>query len=108
MAMTLLRVALLQLSSHGANAPTALAEGERWCRAAAALGADVAVLPEMWQLGYQACPADPDGRAVWCALATAEHGPFVAHFRALAAELGMAIVATYLQRWPGAPRNAAT
>jgi N-carbamoylputrescine amidase len=106
--MTRLRVALLQPASHGANVPTALAEGERWCRSAAALGADVAVLPELWQLGYQACPSDPGARAVWTELATEEGEPFVEHFRALAVELRMAIVITYLQRRPGAPRNAAT
>ncbi|HSD82167.1 MAG TPA: carbon-nitrogen hydrolase family protein, partial [Solirubrobacteraceae bacterium] len=37
-----------------------------------------------------------------------EDGPFVERFRALAAELRMAIVVTYLQRWDGGPRNAAT
>ena len=106
--MTRLRVALLQLARHGANVPTALAEGERRCRSAAALGADVALLPELWQLGYQACPSDAAGRAVWTDLATEEGEPFVERFRALAVELRMAIVITYLQRRPGAPRNAAT
>jgi predicted amidohydrolase len=32
--------------------------------------------------------------------------PFVTHFRRLAAELNMAIALTYLERWPGAPRNS--
>lgn len=104
-----MRVALLQLASHAADVPAALRGGERWCRSAAALGADVAVLPELWQIGYEPCPDDPPGRAAWCALATGEDGPFVEHFRSLAAELGMAIVVTYLQRWGGGgPRNAAT
>jgi predicted amidohydrolase len=106
--MPALRIALLQLASHGADEATAVREGERWCRRAAALGADVALFPEMWQLGYQACPDHAAGRHAWCALATDEHGPFVERFARLAAELRMAIVVTYLQRWVPAPRNAAT
>ena len=87
--MPTLRVALLQLASHGADVETALREGERWCRTAADLRADVAVFPEMWQLGYQACPIDAAGRDAWCALATDEDGPFVGHFRRLAAQQGV-------------------
>jgi predicted amidohydrolase len=58
--------------------------------------------------------ADPeralrDGeRAEWLAHATTLDGPFVSYFRALARELGVAIVITYLEAWPGAPRNTAT
>jgi len=106
--MSSLRVALLQLRSPSADPQRALREGERACRDAAGLGADVALFPEMWQVGYAPCPADDGGRAAWSALATGTDGPFVARFRELAAELGMAIVITYLQRWDGAPRNAAT
>jgi N-carbamoylputrescine amidase len=95
-----LTVALLQLPSHGADPARALHDGERACREAAALGSDVALFPEMWQIGYT-LPA-PE------ALATPTDGPFVGRFRALARELGMAIVITYLQRWDGPPRNAAT
>jgi predicted amidohydrolase len=32
-------------------------------------------------------------------------GPFVSRFRGLARELNMAIALTYLERWPGLPRN---
>jgi predicted amidohydrolase len=106
--MSTVRVALLQLPGNGVRERAALGAGERACRTAAGLGADIAVLPEMWQIGYEPCPADPPGREAWCARAIAEDSPFVAHFRALAAELGMAIVVTYLQRWDGAPRNTAT
>ena len=74
-----------------------------WCRAAAQAGADVAVLPELWQLGYAPCPTDPEGHAAWCAQATGAGGSFVCGFRALAAELGMAIVVTHLQPGVAAP-----
>jgi predicted amidohydrolase len=98
--MPSLTVALLQLKSRGADPAQALQDGERACRQAAALGADLALFPEMWQIGYTLPPPE--------ALATPTDGPFVAHFRALARELQMAIVVTYLQRWDGPPRNAAT
>src|SRR3954467_5282211 len=106
-------VALLQLESPGAATERALRDGEWACRDAAARGAggapcrdaagrgaDVALFPEMWQIGYTLPPPE--------ALATPADGPFVGHFRALARELELAIVITYLQRWDGPPRNAAT
>ena len=71
-------------------------------------GADVGPVPELWQLGYASCPAEPVERAAWLAHATTLDGPFVSHFRELARELGLAIVITYLENWPGAPRNTAT
>jgi N-carbamoylputrescine amidase len=106
--VTSLTVALLQFRSPGPEPERALQEGARACREAARLGADVALFPEMWQVGYAPCPTDDAGREAWSALATEPDGQFVARFRELATELGIAIVITYLQRWDGAPRNAAT
>jgi N-carbamoylputrescine amidase len=103
-----LNVALLQLESPGPDPARALHAGADACRRAAALGADVALFPEMWQIGYGRCPRDREGRAAWLARAAPSNGPFVGRFRALARELRMAIVVTYLQAGPGAPRNAAT
>jgi predicted amidohydrolase len=105
--MSILRVALLQLPSCGEDTERALRDGERACRDAAARGADLALFPEMWQIGYSPAPAG-ERLAQWLGLATGVDGPFVGHFRALARELELAIVITYLQRWPGAPRNTAT
>ena len=76
----------------------------------------------MWSIGYgfeagepplQAPPvssgAVPQAAlARWRGQAIARDGPFVAHFAALAAELGLAIAVTYLEEWPGAPRNTVT
>jgi predicted amidohydrolase len=106
--MASMRIALLQLKTRGAHAERALQEGDRACRRAAALGADVALFPEMWQIGYAPAPHDSVRLAEWTALATDADGRFVGHFRQLARRLGMAIVVTYLQRWEGSPRNAAT
>lgn len=95
--MSTLRVALLQLASHGADLEANLEKGLAACRQAMAMGADIALFPEMWSVGY-----------ALDSLATAI-GPdsvFVRAFQALARELDLAIALSYLERWPGAPRNA--
>ncbi len=107
-AMGSMTVALLQLRSRGPDPERALRDGDHACREAARLGADVALFPEMWQTGYATYATDAACRRAWSDLATTTDGPFVSHFRTLAAELGIAIVITYLQRWDDAPRNAAT
>ena len=50
--------------------------------------------------------AREEARARWQERAIARDGPFIAHHRALAEELGMAIAVTYLEKWNGAPRNS--
>ena len=104
--MTLLRVALLQLVSHATDLAANIAKGEAFCRRVAALGADVALLPEMWNIGHTPCPSDADGRAAWRALALTQSSDYVTHFRTLAGELDMAIALTYLERRGEAVRNS--
>lgn len=142
--MRTLTVALLQLADPGSHLDANLAVGEDACRRAKAVGADIAVFPEMWSTGYHSAlpepdaadaaaseaagadsgnlfrapqrwtrasaqaadPLPPEPEKVWGELAVGRDSPFVAHFRALAAELDMAIALTYLERWQGAPRNA--
>jgi predicted amidohydrolase len=94
--MASLKVALVQSRSHGADPDFALREGERTCREAARGGADVVLFPELWQLGYASCPAEPAQRAAWLAHAATLDGPF------------LGIIITYLEDWPDAPRNTAT
>jgi N-carbamoylputrescine amidase len=103
-----LTIALLQLQSGGADRDSNLARGLAACHAAAAMGADIALFPEMWSIGYTACPERNPGRQNWLDLAIDSDDPFVGAFRELAAELGIAIAITYLQAWPGGPRNALT
>jgi N-carbamoylputrescine amidase len=137
-AMGIFTVALLQLDQPSADLDRNAHLGEEACRAAARMGADLALFPEMWSNGYQTVtPEVPDeilyrhpsfwsagGRmsgqdaepaarrglpsadAVWGGQPVAADGPFVSRFRELAAQLGMAIALTYLQQWPGNPRNA--
>jgi N-carbamoylputrescine amidase len=106
--METLTVALLQLRSPGADPDRARSVGEAACREAARLGADLALFPEMWQIGYASWDDPETTRTAYEALATETDGPFVGHFCELAAELEMAIVITYLERRQGDLRNAAT
>ena len=104
--MGLLKVALLQLASHGTDQEKNLAKGDEFCRRARDAGADIALFPEMWNNGYSFFdPAKPGDREVWQRQAITPDGEFVTHFRNLAEELGMAIGLTYLEQWEGGPRN---
>lgn len=107
--MGTLKAALLQMAACGSDQEANLEKGERWCRRASAMGADIALFPEMWNVGYT-CGFDgerDDFRAAWAAGAVGPEDPFVVHFRDLARELDMAIALTYLERWdgPAGPRN---
>jgi len=118
--MSTLTVALLQVEAAGRDQTENLVRGEAACRRAAAMGADIALFPEMWNIGYALAegplddaecgpddaehgPAAPSRRH---ASAVSPDGPFVTHFRRLSAELDMAIAFTFLEEWPGAPRNS--
>lgn len=104
-----LTVALLQMIPHGDDQAANMAKAERFCREAAAKGADIALMPEMCNIGYTRFDADkPGAREAAYAAAVATDGAWVQHFRHLARELRMAIAVTYMQKWPGAPRNAVT
>lgn len=101
-----LRIALLQALPSGSDPDANLAKGEELCRRARELGADIALFPEMWSIGYRFFDrAQPGAREEWAARATPADGPFVAHFRALARELDMAIALTYLEQSNPGPRN---
>jgi predicted amidohydrolase len=52
LAMSVLRIALLQMAAAGTDQDANLAKGDAFCRQAAALGADIALFPEMWNIGY--------------------------------------------------------
>jgi predicted amidohydrolase len=104
--MSSLKVALLQLTAQGTDQAANLAKGERSCREAKAMGADIALFPEMWNIGYTFFdPKIVGAREAWAAQAVRPDGEFVRRFQRLAKELDMAVVLTYLEEWPGAPRN---
>lgn len=100
--MGILNLALLQIAPRD-TVQGNLEKGVEYCRRARELGADIALFPEMWSNGYRIY-----GRPVpeWTAEAIPADGPFAETFRALAAQLGMAIGVTLLERWAGGPRNS--
>lgn len=113
----MLTVALLQLAPEPTDY---LTRGTEACRQAAATGADIALFPEMWNVGYRSTrttefwgvyrsPGEwgneetPDLKPVWEGLAISVDSDFVRHFRELARELDMAIALTFLE---DGPRNS--
>jgi predicted amidohydrolase len=104
-----IKVALLQMTACGTDQAANRDKGEAFCRQASAAGADIALFPEMWNIGYTFFdPSQPGARENWQAQAVGRADAFVRHFRALAEELRMAIALTYLECWDGGPRNAMT
>jgi N-carbamoylputrescine amidase len=118
--MSSLTIALLQLTSCADDIALNQAKGERYCRQAADMGADVALFPEMWSNGYRSFaapdgvwgdfyrspeiwardsrPAPPIDAAAyqrWADGAVDEGGADVTAFCELARELNMAIAVTY-------------
>jgi predicted amidohydrolase len=105
--MSTLKVALLQLFSAGYDQASNQAKGGQFCRLSRQMGADIALFPEMWNIGYQIPePDQPGDIAAWQAHAIDQNAAFVLYFRQLARELALAIALTYLEKWPGRPRNS--
>ena len=98
--MQQLRVALLQLLPEGSPEANLL-KGLNACRKAKELGAEIALFPELWNIGYNLSsdPAELKKRAV------PADGAFVSAFGDLARELEMAIGITFLEEYSPAPRN---
>jgi N-carbamoylputrescine amidase len=119
------------MTSCGSDQDANREKGATFCRRAREMGADVALFPEMWNVGYPpfdgvppnggnvwrspavwqttripAQTIDPDIRRRWQAQAIERQSAFVQHYQALARELELAIALTYLERWDGAPRNS--
>lgn len=127
--MSTLKVALLQMSACGCDQAAHLAKGEAFCRQAAAMGADLALFPEMWNTGYtSAHPWAPESdlwrhperwteeaiqeaatlrlEEVWQGQAIRCDDAFIQRFQALARELNMAIAITYLEDREGRLHNS--
>ncbi|NLH17595.1 MAG: carbon-nitrogen hydrolase family protein, partial [Phycisphaerae bacterium] len=106
---SLLKVALLQMRPDGNNQSANMDKAEKFCRQAAAQGADIALMPEMWNIGYTGFDPKKDGaREAFVQQAVANDHPSIQRFAKLADELDMAIAVTYEQAWYPAPRNVVT
>jgi predicted amidohydrolase len=102
-----LKVALLQMASNGLDQEANLTKGDEYCRKAKELDSDIALFPEMWNIGYTFFdPSSPDGHEEWASHAIDENDEFFNHYVDLSKELDMAIGLTYLEKHPGRPRNS--
>lgn len=99
--MDYFRVALLQLLPESTREEN-LRKGMEECRKAQALGADLALFPEMWSCGYGITRDLEKMREQ----AVGEEDEFLRAFGNLAKELGMAIGITYLEKFDPFPRNS--
>ncbi len=100
--MSHLKVALLQIAPTG-TLDGNLNKGTDCCRHAKALGADIALFPEMWSNGYNIYGRPVDD---WKREAVSPDSNFVIAFGKLAKELGMAIGITYLEKCKTGPKNS--
>ena len=99
--MNALNIALLQIAPTGTLQGN-LEKGINACREAKAMGADIALFPEMWSCGYDICEPPPEE---WTCKAISLDSEFLAQYQALAAELDMAIAVTLLEKYAPKPRN---
>ena len=98
-----IKLALLQLLPTG-TAEGNLRKGIAACEKAAGMGADIALFPEMWNVGYDI----PDDIGKLRKIAAARDSRFTSEFSLLAKRLGMAIAVTYLEEYAPLPRNSVT
>jgi len=101
--MEKLKIALLQLMPGNTQAEN-LEKGIVACKQAKEMGADIALFPEMWNVGYNI----PQNAEKLKGMAISSDSRFVQTFRKLAAELDMAIAVTYLESFSPQPRNTVT
>lgn len=104
--MSFFKIALLQLLQSG-NQNDNLEKGIKFCKDAKQMGADIAVFPEMWNIGYS-FPKDEVEIEEWKQKAINLDDEFLITFRNLAKSLNMAIAITYLEKWTTLPRNTVT
>lgn len=95
--MQTINIALLQITPYE-NVRDNLTAGVRACEHAREMGADVALFPELWQVGYQQ-KLFTDHNAI------NHHSEFMQTFCTKARELEMAIAITYLGKTPSKPTN---
>jgi predicted amidohydrolase len=84
-------VASLQIAACGNDQQNNLAKGAQACREAKALGADLALFPELWNIGATLSPIDNDGRRRWIASAIDQRSIFFQSFALLARNLELNI-----------------
>ncbi len=105
-----LKIAMLQIRSQP-DQQWNLKKGIEFCKLAGEKGADIAVFPEMYNIGYHAIDfGQPNAIEKWKDRAISQESNFVKTFQDIAKKYEMAIVVTYLEDTGDdkLPRNAAT
>lgn len=98
--METLKVALLQLLPE-TSLDDNLEKGLEYCKRSKEMGADIALFPEMWSVGYN---IPQDVQSLKAAAISSDSG-FIKAFRTLAKDLNMAIGITFLEKYEPLPRN---
>ena len=101
--MNKLKIALLQLMP-GATQGENLEKGIAACKKAKEMGADIALFPEMWNVGYDI----PQDAEILKTMAVSKDSDFVNTFGQLAKQLNMAIAIAYMESFSPQPRNTVT
>ena len=99
--MSKIKIALLQLMP-GKSLVENMHIGISACRKAKNIGADIALFPEMWSIGYEI----PESVNELKSKAINKHDTFIRSFSDLAKELQMAIGITFLEKYEPLPRNS--
>jgi len=99
--VTKFNVALLQILPTGSQEDNLL-KGLEACKKAKQMGADIALLPEMWNIGYNltANRGETESNAVGM------DSEYINRFRKLAKEQDMAVCVTFLEQYNPSPRNS--
>lgn len=95
-----LKIALLQLLSETTMQDN-LQKGLEYCKQSKKMGADIALFPEMWSVGYHI----PNDLQQLKAASISPDSTFVNAFGTLAKNLNMAIGITFLEKYEPLPRN---
>ena len=98
------KVAILQLNAVN-DSNKNLIKGIEACKKAKQLGADIAVFPEMWNIGYE-MPTGNEDMSIWKQKSITEDSDYLLKFKELAKELNMAIAITFLEKTKNLPKNS--
>lgn len=105
--MSAFKVALLQINSFGLDQEKNCEKGLEYCKKVAALGADFALFPEMWNMGYTKNNLeDPEEQKKISSYAINSKSDFISQYKNLAKELGLGIGITYLNSESGRIKNS--
>lgn len=96
-----LNIALLQILPAGSQKDN-LTKGLDYCKRAKHMGADIALFPEMWNIGYHLTPDIKETKRDAINL----DSEYITKFQELAKELDMAIGITFLEKYEPSPRNS--